>query len=112
MIQRPPRSTRTDTLFPYTTLFRSSSDWIIDIGEGAGIHGGKIVADGLVKDIIDKKNSITGRFLKGDDKVYHKNMERSAKSWLTLHHARENNITKITVNFTLRSEEQKSEIQP
>ena len=56
---------------------RRASDWIIDIGEGAGIHGGKIVANGLGKDIIDKKDSITGKFLKGDDKVYHKNVERS-----------------------------------
>jgi len=78
-----------------------SSDWIIDIGEGAGIHGGKIVASGFVKDIIDKKNSITGRFLKGDDKVYHKNAERDPKSWLTLHNARENNLKKITVDFPL-----------
>jgi excinuclease ABC subunit A len=78
-----------------------SSDWIIDIGEGAGIHGGRIVANGLLKDIIDKKDSITGKFLKGDDKVYHKNVERSAKSWLTLHNARENNLKKITVDFPI-----------
>jgi excinuclease ABC subunit A len=78
-----------------------SSDWIIDIGEGAGIHGGKIVASGFLKDIIDKKNSITGRFLKGDDEVYHKNVERDPKSWITLHNARENNLKKITVEFPL-----------
>jgi len=78
-----------------------SSDWIIDIGEGAGIHGGKIVANGLLKDIIDNKYSITGRFLKGDDKVYHKNVQRDPKSWLTLHNARENNLKKITVDFPL-----------
>src|SRR3546814_13458875 len=35
MIRRPPRSTRTDTLFPYTTLFRSNSGYGLDIGEGA-----------------------------------------------------------------------------
>jgi excinuclease ABC subunit A len=78
-----------------------SSDWIIDIGEGAGIHGGKIVAEGLLNDIIDNKNSITGRFLKGDDKVYHKNVQRDPKSWITLHNARENNLKKITVDFPL-----------
>jgi excinuclease ABC subunit A len=78
-----------------------SSDWIIDIGEGAGIHGGKIVANGFLKDIIDNKNSITGRFLKGEDKVYHKNVERDPKSWLKLHNARENNLKKITVDFPL-----------
>jgi excinuclease ABC subunit A len=78
-----------------------SSDWIIDIGEGAGIHGGKIVADGHLKDIIDNKNSITGRFLNGDDKVYHKNVKRDLKRWLTLHNARENNLKKITVDFPL-----------
>ena len=78
-----------------------SSDWIIDIGEGAGIHGGKIVANGLLNDIIDNKNSITGMFLKGDDKVYHKIVDRDPKSWLTLHSARENNLKKITVEFPL-----------
>lgn len=78
-----------------------SSDWIIDIGEGAGIHGGKIVAEGLLNDIIDNKNSITGGFLKGDDKVYHKNVQRDPKSWITLHNGRENNLKKITVDFPL-----------
>ena len=78
-----------------------SSDWIIDIGEGAGIHGGKIVAEGVLNDIIDNKNSITAGFLKGDDKVYHKNVQRDPKSWITLHNARENNLKKITVDFPL-----------
>ncbi|HEU4469313.1 MAG TPA: excinuclease ABC subunit UvrA [Nitrososphaeraceae archaeon] len=78
-----------------------SSDWIIDIGEGAGIHGGKIVAEGVLNDIIDNKNSITAGFLKGDDKVYHKNVQRDPKRWITLHNARENNLKKITVDFPL-----------
>ena len=78
-----------------------SGDWIIDIGEGAGIHGGKIVANGVLKDIINNKNSITGRFLNGDDKVYHNNGARSPKRWLTLHNAEENNLKTITVDFPL-----------
>jgi len=78
-----------------------SSDWVIDIGEGAGIHGGKIVASGFLKDIIESKNSITGRFLNGDDNVYHKNKLRNAKNWLTVHNGRENNLKKITVDFPL-----------
>jgi len=78
-----------------------SSDWVIDIGEGAGIHGGKIVASGFLKDIIESKNSITGRFLNGDDNVYHKNKVRNAKNWLTVHNGRENNLKKITVDFPL-----------
>ena len=78
-----------------------SSDWVIDIGEGAGIHGGKIVASGFLKDIIENKNSITGRFLNGDDNVYHKNKVRNANNWLTVHNGRENNLKKITVDFPL-----------
>jgi len=78
-----------------------SSDWVIDIGEGAGIHGGKIVASGFLKDIIESKNSITGRFLNGDDNVYHKNKVRNANNWLTVHNGRENNLKKITVDFPL-----------
>src|SRR4026208_1365033 len=78
-----------------------SSDWVVDIGPGAGIHGGKIVAEGLLNDIIGNKNSITGGFLKGDEMVYHKNVQRDPKSWLTLHNSRENNLKKITVDFPL-----------
>src|SRR3546814_5485800 len=49
MIQRPPRSTRTDTLFPYTTLFRSI-EWTL--GKAFGVMGGYIAADRNIVDVI------------------------------------------------------------
>src|SRR3546814_3638281 len=48
MIRRPPRSTRTDTLFPYTTLFRSNLDLAIFWTDGAGEHEGVALADALM----------------------------------------------------------------
>jgi len=78
-----------------------SSDWVIDIGEGAGIHGGRVVANGMLKEIMQNEDSITGRFLRGDDTVHHKDRVRNPNSWLTLHKAMENNLKKITVDFPL-----------
>ena len=46
-----------------------NSDWIIDIGPAAGIHGGQKVAHGKITNIMDNENSITGEFLSGRKKV-------------------------------------------
>ncbi|MCI0561011.1 MAG: excinuclease ABC subunit UvrA, partial [Nitrososphaera sp.] len=78
-----------------------SSDWIIDIGPGAGIHGGEIVASGKLEDIMQNRNSITGDFLRGDRVVAHSHERRSARGWLTVHGARENNLKSIDVQFPL-----------
>ena len=43
-----------------------NSDWIIDIGPGAGIHGGRIVAQGNLNEIVQNENSLTGKYLKGE----------------------------------------------
>ena len=42
------------------------ADWVVDVGPGAGIHGGKIVAEGRPKDILDHPKSLTGKYLKGE----------------------------------------------
>jgi excinuclease ABC subunit A len=78
-----------------------SSDWIIDIGPGAGIHGGAIVASGQLQDILKNAGSITGAFLRGDQIVAHQHERRKSSSWLTLHGARENNLKSIDVCFPL-----------
>ncbi|HEX7032244.1 MAG TPA: excinuclease ABC subunit UvrA, partial [Nitrososphaera sp.] len=78
-----------------------SSDWIIDIGPGAGTHGGAIVASGQLKDIIDNPDSITGAFLRGDQLVSHEHQRRTPTKWLTVHGARENNLKSINVRFPL-----------
>jgi excinuclease ABC subunit A len=78
-----------------------SSDWIIDIGLGAGIHGGAIVASGQVEDIMNNPGSITGAFLRGDQVVAHQHERRKSNKWLTVHGARENNLKSIDTRFPL-----------
>ncbi len=78
-----------------------SSDWIIDIGPGAGIHGGTIVASGQLQDIMKNPDSITGAFLRGDRLVAHQHERRKSSKWLTVHGARENNLKSIDVRFPL-----------
>ncbi len=78
-----------------------SSDWIIDIGPGAGIHGGAIVARGQVEEIMKNPDSITGAFLRGDRLVAHHRERRKSSRWLTVHGARENNLKSIDVRLPL-----------
>ncbi|MEW6604808.1 MAG: excinuclease ABC subunit UvrA [Thermoproteota archaeon] len=78
-----------------------SSDWIIDIGPGAGIHGGAIVASGQLQDIMANPDSVTGAFLRGDQLVSHAHQRRKPAKWLTVHGARENNLKSINVRFPL-----------
>ncbi len=78
-----------------------SSDWIIDIGPGAGTHGGAIVASGQLENIMENKSSITGAFLRGDQLVSHEHQRRKPGKWLTVHGARENNLKSINVRFPL-----------
>lgn len=78
-----------------------NSDWIIDIGPGAGIHGGEIVASGVLDDIVQNSGSITGSFLRGDSIVAHRHERRRPAGWLTVHGAKENNLKSIDVRFPL-----------
>ena len=78
-----------------------SSDWIIDIGPGAGVHGGEVVATGRLDTIIASDRSITGAFLRGDQQVAHRAQRRKPGGWLTIHGARENNLKSIEVRFPL-----------
>ena len=79
-----------------------SADWILDIGPGAGIHGGRIVAEGTVEDIMRNKESITGAFLRKDKLVSNpRHMRRKTEKWIVVKGARENNLKSITVGFPL-----------
>jgi excinuclease ABC subunit A len=78
-----------------------SSDWIIDIGPGAGVHGGEVVASGRLDDIMATARSITGAFLRGDQIVAHRHDRRNPEGWMTVHGARENNLKSIDVRFPL-----------
>lgn len=78
-----------------------SSDWIIDIGPGAGIHGGCIVAAGRLQDILANSDSVTGAFLRGDRVVTRPHKRRKEKDWLVVQGASENNLKSIDVRFPL-----------
>ncbi len=78
------------------------ADNIIDIGPGAGIHGGFIVAQGSLKDIIDTKESITGKYLSGELKIEIPEKRKPINGkWLEIKGARENNLKSIDVKIPL-----------
>ena len=81
------------------TMF--AADFIVDIGPGAGEHGGEIIATGTAKEIMDNPNSITGAYLSGRIKVPVPKERRKATGYLTIKGARENNLKNIDVKIPL-----------
>lgn len=79
-----------------------SADYIVDIGPGAGVHGGELIAEGTVEDIINCESSITGQYLSGKRQipVPSKRREGSGKK-LTVYGACANNLKKIDVEIPL-----------
>ena len=78
------------------------ADYIVDIGPGAGVHGGEIVCAGTVEDIIGCKESITGKYLSGERKVPVPPKRRTGNgNYLSVFGAEENNLKKINVDFPL-----------
>ncbi len=80
-----------------------SADYLIDMGPGAGIHGGAVVARGSADDIMASANSLTGQYLKGTREIAVPPRRRSgkAKQALTVVGARANNLADISVDFPL-----------
>ena len=79
-----------------------SADYIVDVGPGAGVHGGEIVAAGSVKDICKAKRSITGDYLSGRKRIAVPQTRRTGNGHcLTVKGARENNLRNIDVSFPL-----------
>ncbi|MEA4854618.1 MAG: excinuclease ABC subunit UvrA [Christensenella sp.] len=76
-----------------------SADYIVDIGPGAGAHGGKVVAQGTPKQIMANKKSITGQYLSGKKLIRIPAKVRVPKQWVTVKGARENNLKGIDVSF-------------
>lgn len=79
-----------------------AADYIVDIGPGAGIHGGELVAAGTVDDIMACENSITGQYLSGKRKIPVPAKRRSGNGKkLTVHSASQNNLQNIDVEIPL-----------
>ncbi|MBE6081460.1 MAG: excinuclease ABC subunit UvrA [Tissierellaceae bacterium] len=79
-----------------------NADYIVDIGPGAGIHGGYLVAEGMVKDIEKCKESITGQYLSGKKKIDIPNKRREPNGkWIEIVGAKENNLKNIDVKIPL-----------
>lgn len=78
-----------------------AADHIIDIGPGAGVHGGEIVAEGTVKDIMVSKDSLTGQFLSGKREIAipEKRIPADPKKVLKLLGAKGNNLKNVTFNL-------------
>ncbi len=78
-----------------------NSDWIIDLGPGAGVHGGNVVFEGTIKQILNGKKSVTGTYLKNKSLIKLENKTRKPSGKLIVVSAEENNLKKITVEFPL-----------
>ena len=80
-----------------------TADWIVDIGPGAGEHGGKVVSSGSYADLIAAKDSITGAYLSGKSVIAIPKKRRpiDAKKVLVVKAAKENNLQNIDVTFPL-----------
>ncbi len=81
------------------TMF--AADWIVDIGPGAGEHGGQVVAEGTAKDIMKVKESITGAYLSKRLKIDVPDTRRQPTGSIKVLGARENNLKNIDVEFPL-----------
>ena len=78
------------------------ADYIVDIGPGAGEHGGEIVATGTVEDIKKCKNSITGQYLLGEKKIeLPKERRKGNGNFITVKGAKENNLKNVNVKIPL-----------
>ncbi len=78
-----------------------AADFIVDIGPGAGEHGGEVIATGTAEDIMNQPASITGAYLSGRIKIPVPAERKKPAGWLTVKGARENNLKNITVEIPL-----------
>ncbi|HAS20150.1 MAG TPA: ABC-ATPase UvrA, partial [Lachnospiraceae bacterium] len=69
-----------------------AADYIIDIGPGAGSHGGRVVASGTAEEIMQVPESVTGQYLKGAKYIPVPPVRRRPGGWLTVKGARVNNL--------------------
>ena len=79
-----------------------SADWIVDIGPGAGIHGGNVMASGTPQEVMENENSITGLYLSGKKRIdVPKSRRKGNGKHVEIQGASENNLKHINVKFPL-----------
>ncbi|MEC4848629.1 MAG: excinuclease ABC subunit UvrA [Nitrosarchaeum sp.] len=78
-----------------------NSDWIVDLGPGAGVHGGNVVFEGTVKQILHDKKSVTGEYLKNNSLIKLDKKIRNRSGTLVIKGASENNLKNIDVEIPL-----------
>ena len=79
-----------------------AADFIVDIGPGAGVHGGEVICAGTLDDIMKCERSVTGQYLTGKLKIeVPKQRRKPGKKWLTVTGCRENNLKNITAKIPL-----------
>ena len=80
------------------------ADWLVDIGPGAGKHGGEIVAEGTPEEVINNPKSLTGKYLRGELQIDVPNVRRSVnkKKRITVRGASEHNLKNVTAEFPLK----------
>ncbi len=78
-----------------------AADYIVDIGPGAGSHGGEVVACGTAKEIMKNKKSLTGAYLSGRIQIPVPEERRTPTGYLTIRGARENNLRNVDVQIPL-----------
>ena len=78
-----------------------AADFIVDIGPGAGEHGGEVIAAGTAQDLMKCENSVTGAYLSGKLKIPVPEKRREPSGWLTVRGAVENNLKNIDVRVPL-----------
>lgn len=79
-----------------------TADFLVDIGPGAGIHGGKVVAIGLPNEVAKSKDSVTGQYLRGEKSIeVPKSRRKGNGKSLVIKGARENNLKKVDVEIPL-----------
>ncbi len=79
-----------------------TADWIVDLGPGAGVHGGEVIAEGPLKKILKAKGSLTADYLNGTREIaVPKKRRKGNGKKLTLHGARANNLKNVTASIPL-----------
>ena len=101
MLHRLQRRGNTVVVVEHDEEMIRRADYIVDIGPGAGRHGGEVVYQGPAKGLLQCKTSVTADYLSGRKCVPVPERHRPGRAWLTLEGCRQNNLKNITVRFPL-----------